>query len=136
MGGDVPERGIISVKVPCKYYYTRRFKMDEQQFLVVKDSSNIDVLDENLYCYESAVFTLTPAIQNRASLSLLRKVKQFIDSVPAAQKANDYVQSKTEYIPRLDLIPEEIKQALQNGTAEIILLMLSFFRLGLQLKVL
>jgi hypothetical protein len=94
--------------------------MDEQQFLVIKDVSNIDVLDENLYCYESSVFTLTPAIQNRASVSLLRKIKQFIDSVPAAQKAKDYVQSKTEYIPRLDLMPEEIKQALQNGTAEII----------------
>jgi hypothetical protein len=26
----------------------------------------------------------------------------------------------TEYIPRLDRIPEEIKQALQNGTAEMI----------------
>lgn len=94
--------------------------MDEQQFIVIKDSSNIDVLDENLYCYESAVFTLTTAIQKRTSESLLKKVKQFIDSVPAAQKAKDYVQSKTEYIPRLDLIPEEINQALQNGTAEII----------------
>jgi hypothetical protein len=94
--------------------------MDEQQFLVIKDVSNIDVLDENLYCYESAVFTLTPAIQNRTSENLLEKVKQFIDSVPAAQKAKDYVQRKTEYIPRLDLIPEEIKRALQNGTAEII----------------
>jgi hypothetical protein len=53
-------------------------------------------------------------------VSLLRKVKRFIDSVPAAQKANDNLQSKIEYIPRLDLISEEINQALQNGTAEII----------------
>ena len=98
----------------------KEFQMDEQQYLVIKDSSNIDVLDENLYCYDSAVFALTPAIQNRTSEGLLRKVKQFIDSVPAAQKSRDYVQSRTEYIPRLDLIPEEIKQALQNGTAEII----------------
>lgn len=94
--------------------------MDNQQFLVIKDAFNIDVLDENLYCYDSAVFTLTPAIQNRASESLIRKVKQFVDSVPAAQKAKDYVQNKTEYIPRLDLISEEVKQALQNGTAELI----------------
>ncbi len=94
--------------------------MDEQQFLIIKDSSNIDVLDENLYCYDSAVFALTPAIQNRTSESLLRKVNQFIDSVPSAQKARDYVQSKTEYIPRLDLISEEINKAMQNGTAEII----------------
>jgi len=98
----------------------KEVQMDEQKFLVIKDSSNIDVLDENLYCYDSAVFELTPAIQNRTSESLFRKVEQFIDSVPAAQKAKDYVQSKTEYITRLDLIPEEIKQALQNGTAEII----------------
>ena len=94
--------------------------MEEQQFLVIKDMSSIDVLDENLYCYESTVFTLTPAIQNRTSESLLRKVKQFVDSVPAVQKAKDYGQSKTEYIPRLDLISEEVNQALQNGTAEMI----------------
>ena len=94
--------------------------MDEQQFLIIKDSSSIDVLDENLYCYDSAIFALTPAIQNRTSESLFRKVKQFIDSVPTVQKSIDYVQSKTEYIPRLDLISDEINQALQNGTAEII----------------
>lgn len=94
--------------------------MDEQQFIVIKDSSNIDVLDENLYCYESAVFTLTPAIQNRTSESLLKKVNQFIDSAPAVLKAKDCVESKTEFIPRFDLISDEIKQALQNGTAEMI----------------
>lgn len=94
--------------------------MEEQQFLVIKDESNIDLLDENLYCYNSAVFSLMPAIQNRASESLLRKVKQFIDSVPFAQKAKDNVQNKTEYIPRLDLISGEVEQALQNGTAEMI----------------
>lgn len=98
----------------------KEFRMDEQQFLVIKDSSNIDVLDENLYCYDSTVFALTPAVQNNASDGLLRKVKQFAESAPATQKAKDYLQNKTEYIPRLDLIPEEIKQALQNGTAEII----------------
>ncbi|MDD4495266.1 MAG: ADP-ribosylglycohydrolase family protein [Eubacteriales bacterium] len=93
---------------------------DEQQFLVVKDSSRIDVLDENLYSYDSIVFALTPAVQHRTSEGLINKVKQFVDSVPAAQKAKDYVRSKTEYTPRLDLIPDEIQQALQNGTAEII----------------
>lgn len=51
---------------------------------------------------------------------MINKVKQFVNSVPAAQKAKDYVRSKTEYTPRLDLIPDEIQQALQNGTAEII----------------
>lgn len=94
--------------------------MDEQQFLTIRDSSNIDVLDENLYCYDSVVFALTPTIRNKTSENLLRKVIQFVDSVPAAQKAKEDLQSKTEYIPRLDLIPEEIKQALQNGMAEII----------------
>lgn len=98
----------------------KEYQMDEQQLVEIKYSSNIDVLDENLYCYNSAVFVLSPAIQNRTSEGLLRKVQQFIDSVPAAQKSRDYVQSKTEYIPRIDLIPEEIKLALQKGTAEII----------------
>lgn len=93
---------------------------DEQQFLVLKDSSGIDVLDENLYCYDSTVFALTPAVQRRTSEGLINKVKQFVDSVPAAQKAKDYVRNKTEYTPRFDLIPDEIQQALQNGTAEII----------------
>jgi type I restriction enzyme M protein len=97
-----------------------KFEMDEQQFFVTKDLFNIDLLDENLYSYDSAVFALTPAIQNRTSNSLLRKIEQFIDSVPAIQKAVDNIQSKTEYIPRFDLIPEEIKQALKNGAAEII----------------
>lgn len=94
--------------------------MDEQQFLIINDESNIDVLDENLYCYDSTVFNLTPAIQNRASYGLLRKVEKFAEFASVSQKSKDYMQSKTEYIPRFDLIPEEIKQALQNGTAEII----------------
>lgn len=98
----------------------KEFQMDEQQFLVIKDSSNIDILDENLYSFGSTVFAFTPAIQNRTSDSLLRKVRQFIDSVPAAQKARDLVQNKTVCIPRLDLITKEIEQAMQNGTAEII----------------
>ncbi len=94
--------------------------MEEQQFLVIKNTSDIDVLDENLYCYESAVFKLTPAIQNRSSGNLLRKVEQFIDRVPTLKKAADDMKMKTEYIPRLDLISEDMKQALHNGTAEMI----------------
>lgn len=97
-----------------------QYLMDEERFLVNINKSNIDVLDEKLYCYDSEVFSLSPVIQNRTSESLFSKIKQFVDSVPAVQKSIDYVQSKTEYLPRLDLIPEEIKQALQDGTAEII----------------
>ena len=93
--------------------------MDEQQFLVIRDSSDIDVLDENLYCYETILFTLTPDIQKRTSDNLLKKVERFIDSVPAIQKAANKLKKKTEFIPRLDLLPEEVKQALQNGTAEM-----------------
>lgn len=95
-------------------------QMNDQQFFVIKDFTGIDVLDENLYSYDSGVFGLTPAMQTRTSEGLLGKVERFIDSVPAAQKARDYLQNKTEYMPRLDLLPEEIKQALQNGTAEMI----------------
>jgi len=91
--------------------------MDEQQFLVIKDSPYIDVLDENLYSYDSTVFTVTPAIQNGTSESLLRRINQYIDAVPAAQKARDYMQRKTEYFP---LIPEEIRQAVKMGKAQII----------------
>ena len=94
--------------------------MDEQQFLVIKDTSSVDVLDENLYCYENAVFSLTPAIQKRISDNLLRKVDRFIDAVPTLQKAAEGLQSKTEYIPRLDLLSDDIKKLLQKGKAEII----------------
>jgi len=95
-------------------------EVDEQKFLVMHETSSIDVLDENLYSYDSAIFSLTPAIQKRASEGLFRKIKEFTDSAPAAQKAVEAVRDKIEYIPRLDLIPDEIKQALQNGTAELI----------------
>ncbi|GHU82294.1 hypothetical protein FACS1894196_0390 [Clostridia bacterium] len=92
----------------------------EQQFFVMRNPTNIDVLDENLYSYDSTIFSLTPAIQKRASEGLFRRIKEFTDSAPATQKAVEAVKDKIEYIPRLDLIPEEIKQALQNGTAELI----------------
>jgi len=94
--------------------------MDEQQLLVIKDTSSIDVLDANLYSYENTVFTLIPSMQNVASERLFTKVKQFIDSAPAVKQAQEYVKDKIEYIPRLDLIPEEVKQAVKNGLAELI----------------
>ena len=47
-------------------------------------------------------------------------LRNFIDSIPAIQKAVDDIKMKTEYLPRLDLIPEDIKQALLNGTAEML----------------
>lgn len=96
------------------------FQRDEQDFLIINNSANIDVLDENLYGYDSTVFSLTPAIQRRASEGLFRKIKEFTDSAPAMGKAADAVKDKIEYIPRLDLIPDDIKQVLQNGSAELI----------------
>ncbi|GAU76579.1 hypothetical protein [Fusibacter sp. 3D3] len=54
------------------------------------------------------------------SENLLSKIEQFIDSVTALQNVAEDLKSKTEYIPRLDLLSDEIKQALQNGTAEMI----------------
>lgn len=95
------------------------FQYDEH-FLVLNDSKSIDVLDENLYSYGSTVFSLTPTVQKGASEGLFRKIKEFIDSIPAVGKAVDAIKDRTEFIPRLDLIPEEIKQALKNGTAELI----------------
>ncbi len=97
-----------------------QYKEDEERFLINITKSNIDVLDENLYCYDSSVFSLSPAIQNRTSESLFSKVNKFMDLAPAAKKSLDYIKSKTEYTPRLDLIPDEIKAALQNGNAEMI----------------
>lgn len=73
-----------------------------------------------MYCYDSSVFSLSLAIQNRTSESLFSKVNKFVDSAPAAKKSLDYIKSKIEYTPRRDLISEEIKAALQNGNAEMI----------------
>lgn len=44
-----------------------QYKEDEERFLINITKSNIDVLDENLYCYDSSVFSLSLAIQNRTS---------------------------------------------------------------------
>ncbi len=63
--------------------------MKENQFMVVRDLSESDVLDESLYCYDSFVFSLTPEIHSRVSESLMRKINQFVDSLPAIQKSMD-----------------------------------------------
>ena len=94
--------------------------MKDNQFMLIKDLSESDVLDESLYCYDSFVFSLTPEIHSRVSESLMRKINQFVDSLPAIQKSMDDMKSKTEYVPRFDLIPEEIKEALKCGQAELI----------------
>lgn len=93
---------------------------DAHQLFTYRDLSSIDVLDESLYSYDRIVFGLTPAVQKRTSEGLVIKVKEFIDSAPAVAKAKEYVKTNIEYQPRYDLLPEEIREALRNGTAEII----------------
>lgn len=97
-----------------------QYHLGEDRYLININKSSINVLDENLYCYDSSVFSLSPAIQYKTTLSLLGKVNKYIDSFPAAKKSIEYAKRKTEYTPRLDLISGEIKAALHNGTAEII----------------
>lgn len=94
--------------------------MTEHQFLIIKETTDIDVLNSDLYSYDSTVFSLTPTLQKRTSDSLIQRVERFVESVPALNKAADSVKAKVEYTPRLDLISDEIKQALKDGTAEII----------------
>ncbi|KAF0222996.1 MAG: hypothetical protein FD179_1832 [Erysipelotrichaceae bacterium] len=94
--------------------------MEKNQLLVIKNVAEIDVLDENLYSYESAVFTVIPSIQNGNSEKLFRKIKQYLESMPAIQLAADKVKSKIEYIPRFDLVSEEIQQAIKQGLAEFV----------------
>ncbi len=96
------------------------FQMYGQQFFIFENLSCIDVLDENLYSYDNAVFNLTTAIQDRASEGLFRKIEQFINSAPAIQKAREKMRTKTEFFVRHDLIPDEIKNAMKQGKAEII----------------
>lgn len=94
--------------------------MDDNRFIAIKEMSELDVLDECLYNFDNEIFTIVPSIQKETSDSLYLKIKEFFDSLPAVQKAMDNVQEKTEYIPRFDLLSDEIKQALKNGTVEMI----------------
>lgn len=94
--------------------------MDKNQVLIIKNSSDIDVLDESIYNFDNEVFTIVPSITEKSTESLFRKIKQYIDSMPALQKAVEDLESKIEYIPRFDLIPEEIQSAIKKGLAEII----------------
>ncbi len=89
--------------------------MTEHQFLIIKETTDIDVLNSDLYSYDSTVFSLTPTLQKRTSDSLIRRVERFVESIPALNKAADSVKAKVEYTPRLDLISDEIKQALKDG---------------------
>ena len=90
---------------------------EEKHFLPIEISTFVDVLDEKLYCYDSAVFSLTPAIQERTSNALITRIERFVDSVPTLQRVRENIQNKTEYVP---IIPDDMKQALKNGTAELI----------------
>jgi len=94
--------------------------MGKNQLLVIKNNADIDVLDENLYNFDNNVFTVIPSISDNSSENLFRKIKQFIDSMPALQGAAEKLKSKIEYIPRFDLIPEDIKIAIRRGLAELI----------------
>ena len=93
---------------------------DEHQLLEVSIPADIDVLDESLYSYDSIIFSLTPAIQKRVSDGLFRKIKEFADSAPVAEQVVKKIKDKVEYTPHLDLLPDEIKQALRDGRAELI----------------
>ena len=92
---------------------------DIQSFLQIGNLTDIDILDEALYSYDSVALSITPIIQQQISKRLFRKVEQFVDSIPAVGKAVDHLTEKTEYIPRMDLLSDEIKQALQKGLVEM-----------------
>lgn len=94
--------------------------MSENKLLIIKNNTEIDVLDEKLYSYESAIFTVIPSVKTGNSEKLYRKIKQYFESMPAIQNASDKVRSKIEYIPRFDLVSEEIQQAVKDGLAELI----------------
>ena len=92
---------------------------DIQSFLQIGNLTDIDILDEALYSYDSMALSITPIIQQQISKRLFRKVEQFVDSITAVGKAVDHLTEKTEYIPRMDLLSDEIKQALQKGLVEM-----------------
>jgi len=91
--------------------------IEKQPWLSIEKSTDIDVLNESLYSFDNAVFLLTPAMRERASLGLWSIVEQFINSSPALLKATEGAVEKTEYTP---LIPTTIKKLLAAGKVEFI----------------
>ena len=94
--------------------------MNEQDLKPFENQLSMDVLDENLYGFDNIVFTLSPAVQQRTTDSLMRKIEQCLDAALASQKATEKLKRKTEYIPRFDLISCEIKKLLNEGKLEFI----------------
>ena len=94
--------------------------MNDQDLMPFESQFSIDVLNENLYGFDNAVFTLTPAIQEQATHRLMRKIEQCLNSVPAVQGAAKKLKHKTEFIPRVDLLSGEIKKLIREGKLELI----------------
>lgn len=94
--------------------------MGKTRFLTINNPSQLDILDESIYSFDSIVFSDFSTLQSRNSNLLLTKIKQFLDSMPAIQKVSEDLQSKIEFIPRFDLIPMEAQSALKNGLAELL----------------
>jgi hypothetical protein len=74
---------------------------DENQMLVITDTSDIDVLDGSLYSYDTAVFSLS-AIQHRTAETLLDRVTQFINSVPVLNQVKEKLTAKQDFVPWFD----------------------------------
>lgn len=93
---------------------------DDLRVVDTADLLNIDVLNESLYSYDHAIFSLEPVIRKSSSDGLFGIIDEFINSAPAAMKAAEGFKDKQELFIREDLIPKEIRQALADGFAEFV----------------
>lgn len=82
--------------------------------------SELDVLDERLYDYGQVGFLLEDGMTQRTSNRAYEKIERFFASIPAVSEAAEKVQKRTELFARFDLLPDELKNAIKNGSAELI----------------
>lgn len=72
-GKDVTWQAMTLTKLMF-FYMHRRFTIGDLQFLAIREkTSEIDILDENLYSYDCAVYGLIPATYYKTSENLLSK---------------------------------------------------------------
>lgn len=78
------------------------------------------LFDESLYSYDLVAFRLDEEVTQKAADSLLDKIADFLEKVTTRAAAGEGLRRKKEIYVREDLLPDEIKKGLRDGTLEIV----------------
>ena len=74
------------------------------------------LFDESLYSYDLVAFRLDEEVTQKAADSLLDKIADFLEKVTTRAAAGEGLRRKKEIYVREDLLPDEIKKGLRDGT--------------------